>query len=80
MKVKVNIQYLDLLNLLRQLPLRELDRLKQDISSIRRNSSVPRVRISSLRGKVTKQSEREIDTQLLNLRNEWNDTFSCTAR
>ncbi|MEN0048679.1 MAG: hypothetical protein AAF806_16575 [Bacteroidota bacterium] len=35
MQVKVNIQYLDLLNLIRQLPIRELNRLKQDIKSIR---------------------------------------------
>lgn len=27
--------------------------------------------LSSLRGKMTKQNEKEIDEQILNLRNEW---------
>ncbi|MEM9886393.1 MAG: hypothetical protein AAF849_10905 [Bacteroidota bacterium] len=75
MQVKVNINYLDLLNLIRQLPIRELNRLKQDIASIRMTDTAQSVRISSLRGKVSKQSEQDIDAQMLNLRNEWNDIF-----
>lgn len=75
MQVKVNIQYLDLLNLIRQLPVRELNRLKQDIKSIRVTNTARTTRISSLRGRISKQSEQDIDTQILNLRNEWNDTF-----
>ncbi|MEM0993332.1 MAG: hypothetical protein AAGI49_09875 [Bacteroidota bacterium] len=75
MQVKVDINYLDLLNLIRQLPIRELNRLKQDITSIRMTNTAQSVRISSLRGKVSKQSEQDIDAQMLNLRNEWNDIF-----
>ncbi|MEM8528549.1 MAG: hypothetical protein AAGG68_28180 [Bacteroidota bacterium] len=75
MQVKVNIQYLDLLNLIRQLPIRELNRLKRDIKYIRVINTARTTRISSLRGKVSKQSEQDIDAQILNLRSEWNDTF-----
>lgn len=36
------------------------------ISSIK-----PKIRLSLLRGKMTKHSEREIDAQITDLRNEW---------
>ncbi|MEM6697329.1 MAG: hypothetical protein AAF599_02960 [Bacteroidota bacterium] len=70
MQVKVNIQYLDLLNLIRQLPIRELNRLKQDIKSIRGTNTAATTRISSLRGRVSKQNEQDVDAQIFNLRSE----------
>ena len=35
------------------------------------NASIPRQKISTLRGKLAKKSEAEIDEQLRHLRDEW---------
>ena len=36
------------------------------------NSAKSKIKISSLRGKMTKQTTEEIDRQIEELRNEWN--------
>ncbi|NOU19278.1 MAG: hypothetical protein HOO91_17105 [Bacteroidales bacterium] len=39
------------------------------------SSEKPKRKLSTLRGKLTKQSEKEIDNQILDLRSEWDRDF-----
>ena len=43
----------------------------QNISPFFVISNKPKFKLSSLRGKMTKQSEKEIDDQISDLRSEW---------
>lgn len=75
MQVRVHIDYTELLNLIKQLPVRQIARLKQDVNAIPIASHHGPTRIADLRGRVSKMSETDIDGQLSDLRNEWNSTF-----
>jgi hypothetical protein len=39
------------------------------------NFKLSKIKLSALRGKMTKQSNKEIDSQIQMLRNEWNTNF-----
>lgn len=39
------------------------------------SSEKPKIKLSALRGKLSKQTNKEIDEQIIHLRNEWDRNF-----